>query len=58
MRVGTNDLSRTQSVAAQNAVPNKEAGLKIIADFDTVQVSRYTALDENGIPKNFLVGEM
>lgn len=56
MKIELNDLSRTQPITAQNVTHKKDAGLMLTPNFDTVQVSRYSFLDNNGIPKNFLLG--
>lgn len=56
MRVESNGVSRTQSATVQNEKFKKNEGLKITPNFDSIQVSRYSFLDENGIPKNFLLG--
>lgn len=56
MKIEPNGVPNTPSIAVRNVSPANRDGLKITADFDTVQISNYTCLDENGIPKNFLIG--
>lgn len=56
MRVDSNILLKTQSATTKNVTAKKDTGLKTAPSFDKVKISRYSFLDENGIPKNFLIG--
>lgn len=57
LRLELNGLSSTRSVTTQESKQKKgTAGLKLTPNFDSVQVSRNPFVDENNIPKNFLVG--